>query len=322
VRFSFCAFAPAETPQKEALDWVAINVNALKFEYFLCVSKVPLPTKESLENFASDSLHMYKLSLAFDRECGDEACILAVMALVKLHHFARDFDLDDDVSEQRPSIAGKAHEVLSPKCYLVQAVCLLQFLKSNSPHNYSAQLLSLLIHQMLGLTTLADIDYHSLGVKEVAHDTLSHLFCTRISVTHPHDSQVKQLAHDMPSDVLGKALQWYDAAAERSVDFMGGRLDTVPFDKISEFAEFKCRIDTSFTRALLVLEGRRIVRVAEAAAPLEPLPPDFRAWTSDNRDFDTIPNFEYPRADPFSTYVLTKPKPMVHPYLPPRSQLV
>ena len=301
----------AETPQKEALDWVAINVNALKFEYFLCVSKVPLPTKESLENFASDSLHMYKLSLAFDRACGDEACILAVMALVKLHHFARDFDLDDDVSERRPSISGKVQEVLSPKCYLVQAACLLQFLKSNSPHNYSAQLLSLLIHQMLGLTTLADIDYNSLGLKEVTHDTLSHLFLTRISVAHPHDSKVKQAGHETPSDVLSKVLQWYDAAAERTVDFMGGRLESVPFDKMAEFAEFKRKVDTSFARALLVLEGRRIVRLTEAAgALLEPLPPDFRAWTADNRDFDTIPNFEYPRTDGFSAYVLTKPKPM------------
>lgn len=277
------------------------------------MSTVPLPTKDSLENFVSDSLHMYKLSLAFDRECGDEACILAVMALVKLHHFARDFDLDDDASGRRPSVSGRVQEVLSPKCYLVQAVCLLQFLKANSPHNYSAQLLSLLIHQMLGLTTLADADYSSLGLKEVTHDTLSHLFLTRISVTHPYDTKVKNLNHDTPSDVLGKVLQWYDAAAERTVDFMGSRLETVPFDKISEFAEFKRKIDTSFTRALLVLEGRRVVRLAAeaAAAPLEPLPPDFAAWTADNRDFDTIPNFEYPRVDEFSTYVLTKPKPMV-----------
>jgi hypothetical protein len=230
------------------------------------------------------------------------------MALVKLHHFARDFDLDDDVSEAKSS----AQEVLSPKCYLVQAICLLQFLKSNSPHNYSAQLLSLMIYQMLGMTTLADVDYHSLGVKEVKHDTLSHLFCTRISVTHPYDCKIKQLGHEMPSEVLSKALQWYDAAADRSVDFMGNRLESVPFDKISEFAEFKTKIDTSFTRALLVLEGRRIVRITETASPLEPLPPDFRSWTSDNRDFNTIPNFEYPRMDSFSAYVLTKPKPMVN----------
>jgi N-terminal acetyltransferase B complex non-catalytic subunit len=316
-----------EPKPEESLRWVNVNINALKFEYFLCVSKVPLPEKEALENFVSDALRMYKLALSVNKECGEEACILAVIGLVKLNHFARDFDLDDGPMSGTPTKSpGKP---FSPKSYLIQALYLLEFLRFNNKHNYSALLLATTISQTLGLTALAATAINVLKLKEFQYDTASHLFWSRISINHPHnckEDMVRRLSnlkisngavnsamspYAHPTNGLDTALYWYDAASDRMGNTLDKLFETIPFDKVLEFSQFKQKFQNSFTRALLTLESRRVYRILNNQTTPEPLPTVFGNWTNDNRDFDTIPNFEYPTTDKFSTFVTTRPSPMV-----------
>lgn len=309
------------------MEWVAVNINALKFEYFLCISKVPIPEKDSLENFVSDCLRMYKLSLRVDKECGEEACILAVIGLVKLHHFSRDYELDDGNPEAgTPEKKATAKGDFSRKTYLVQAIHLLEFLKSNNEHNYSAALLLTTIYQLLGLIGLAATAFQILNVKEIQHDTISHLFWSRISISHPFSCKQSLMnrisktpfSSDLiggpyanPQSGLGTALYWYEAAADRIVSMIVGMLETVPFDKIYEFSQFKSRFENSLARAVMTIESRRIERLTGNGTTADILPPTFGLWISDNRDFNTIPDFEYPTAEKFNTFVTTRPAPMV-----------
>jgi N-terminal acetyltransferase B complex non-catalytic subunit len=320
--------------KQAALKWVAVNINALKFEYFLCISKAPLPEKESLENFVSDCLRMYKLALGINNECGDEACILAVVGLVKLHHFSRDYDLDDgNPASIKPDKASPQH-AFSPKSYLVQALSLLEVLRSNHYHNYSAALLLTLLYQMLGLTALAATAFDSLSVKEIQHDTIGHVFWSRISMHHPFPckSGLTNRASQKPSSNnttnhsmnhyinpiagLDAVLYWYDAASDRTVQHMARMLDDVPFDKILEFSEFKQNVENSFSRAIFVLESRRIGRIINRGTTPDILPSTFVHWVRDNRDFASIPDFEYPTTDKFYTFVAPRPTPMVRIHSP------
>jgi hypothetical protein len=274
---------------------------------------------------------MYKLALGINKECGDEACILAVVGLVKLHHFSRDYDLDDRHPQPgTPEKKSTGNTKFSPKSYIVQAVFLLEFLKSNSYHNYSAALLLTTIYQMLGLTALAATGPEPLNIKEVQHDTISHIFWNRISISHPFDckpsliTRVSQTStittstsrvstpYANPAAGLDTALYWYDAAADRTIQLMGDMLENVPFDKIKEFSEFKGKFENSFSRATMVLESRRVDRLTNETSLTDTLPSTFGQWIQDNRDFDTIPDFEYATTDKFSTFVTTRPTPMVN----------
>jgi hypothetical protein len=307
--------ALVETPKKDHLNWVAININALKFEYLLCVSKAPLPEKESLEQFVSDSLHMYKGALRVSKDCGDELCILAVMGLVKLHHFSRDYDLDDETE-------AKEKTTIPPKAYLIQALMLLEFLQSQSPHNYSASLLSaLLAHQSLCLTSVATEAMVPLGLKEVMHDTISHIYWSRIGITHPFPCMDISTAREtggnsdqyrVPVRGMAAALEWYDAAGDRMMEFMGEKLEEVPFDKIDEFARFKRSVEHSYSHALILLEARRMARLTGSGLGIviEPLPTGFGIKIQDNRDWNTIPSFEYESVtEKFGNFVATRPRP-------------
>jgi N-acetyltransferase B complex (NatB) non catalytic subunit len=275
---------------------------------------------------------MYKLALGINKECGDEACILAVVGLVKLYHFSRDYDLDDGHPEPGTPEKKPTDKKFSPKAYLIQSVFLLEFLKSNNYHNYSAALLLTTVNQMLGLTALAATGPEPLNIKEVQHDTISHVFWSRISINHPFDckpSLVSRVSRNSsvttstgrvstpyasPASGLDTALYWYDAAADRTIQLMGDLLENVPFDKVQEFSKFKGQFEYSFSRAMMVLESRRIDRLINQTTLADILPSTFGLWTRDNRDFDTIPDFEYETTDKFSTFVTTRPTPMVNSY--------
>jgi N-terminal acetyltransferase B complex non-catalytic subunit len=300
------------------LAWVAVEINALKFEYFLCISKAALPTKESLETFVSDALRVYTISLNADKERGDEACILAVIGLVKLHHFSADFEMDETFPEQESASTSSEHGrgSSSSQAYLVQAVCLLEFLRSNSPHNYGAVLLSILISQLLGLTSLSMKLMKNLRIKEIQHDTIDHLLYSRISITHPFPTSARHIAaladqYKNPHVGLGIALEWYDVAGSKMMQFMGDDLEDIQFDKIFEFAEFKERFENSFSRALMLLEYRRVARMTDQQRVTEGLPPQFEKWVIDNREFETIPDFEYAEIDKFESFITTRPRPEV-----------
>jgi len=241
-------------------------------------------------------LNLYKVSIDHTDDSGDEACILAVMALIKLQ------------KQEPESEFSQAH--------LIQTACLLETLRDDSPDNYKATLLSLCVSQLLGLGSIAMTAFRDLSIREIQYDTLSHLLYTRISSTHPFDINLRVMKsldarHKDPFEGVAFALQWKPRAVNAVMNFMSKEIENFHFDKILEFSQFKARLEKSFTRSMLQIEARRIARLTERTSVLEEPIAHFRGATSDNRDFYSIPDFEYTGRDRFDELVLTGKKPGV-----------
>jgi N-terminal acetyltransferase B complex non-catalytic subunit len=286
---------------------VVSAVNTLKINYFVNISKINAPSLEQLEKFISGCLSLYKTASKDSDDSGDDACILAVIALIKL---------DRSLEGTDPS-----------RPHLVQAACLLETLRDDSPNNYKANLFSLLISQLLGLVSMSLTAFQDLSLREIQYDTLSHLLYTRISILHPFGANLRALKslddrHKNPLDGIEFALKWKPKAVGTFMDFMSKDVDKVHFDKILEFSQFKERLEQSFTRAVLKVERRRIARLSNQTLALEESLEHFKNATSDNRDFDVIPDFEYYESAGTKTFhnqVLTGAKPGVIASLYPNS---
>ena len=64
---------------------------------------------------------------------------------------------------------------------------------------------------------------------------------------------------------------------------------------------------------------RRFTTDLEVFSEMRALPPGFGLGLIDHRDFDTIPDYEYPTGEPFSDVICIRPKLMVctSPFVPP-----
>jgi N-terminal acetyltransferase B complex non-catalytic subunit len=281
--------------QKIFISWIVSEVNSLKIDYLLCGSKPLLPNITQLEKFICNCLNLYKLSANESDDSGDEACILAVMALIKLEN------LDENPSRTR----------------LIQAACLLENLRDDSPDNYKATLLSLCISQTLGLGSMALSAFVDMSLREIQYDTLGHLMYTRIAIAHPFAVNLRVMRslddrHKDPFEGLQFALKWKSKAVNAFLNFMSKDLENVHFDKILEFSEFKGRLEKSLTRGLLHIEKRRIARLSDMTSALEEPILHYGDASQDNRDFHSIPNFEYDGRQRFDELVLTGVKPGVY----------
>jgi N-terminal acetyltransferase B complex non-catalytic subunit len=280
--------------QKAFISWIVSEVNSLKIDYLICASKPLLADKTQLEKFICNCLTLYKLSAKEADDSGDEACILAIMALIKLD------SLDENSSHTR----------------LIQAACLLENLRDDSPDNYKATLLSLCVTQLLGLGSMALSAFMDLSLREIQYDTLSHLIYTRIATSHPFAVNLRIMKslddrHKDPFEGVQFALKWKWKAVNAFLNFMSKDLESVHFDKILEFADFKARLEKSFTRGLLQIEKRRIARLTDKTSALEEPIIHYEDASQDNRDFYSIPDFEYEGRQRFDEFVLTGVKPGV-----------
>jgi N-terminal acetyltransferase B complex non-catalytic subunit len=247
-----------------------------------------------MEKFICNCLNLYKLSAKESDDSGDEACILAVMTLMKLNNL----------------------EEHSPHSHLIQAACLLENLRDDSSENYKATLLSLCVSQLLGLGSVALSAFMNLSLREIQYDTLSHLLYTRMAMLHPFAVNLRVMKsvddrHKDPLEGVQFALKWKDKAVNAFLNFMSKGLDSIHFDKILEFSEFKERLEKSFTRRLLHVEKRRIARLTDQTSSLEESNLHFDDASLDNRDFYSIPDFEYDGSRRFDELILTGAKPGV-----------
>ena len=225
----------------------------MKFDYSLIVSR--RDTQESpdlLSAFVGNCLRLYKLSLpigsqlpASERRPGDDAAILAAMALIHLRKMGR----------------NKA---------LLQSAVVLEFLLSHSKHNYDALLIIIRVYLCLGATSLAMKHYAQLNIKNTQYSTLSWILYTRLSTVHPHgfSSKVNTRKGSTSFDLvhnLKLALNWHDATSHQlnsGIDKLlsdGASCNLLSHLKLTEVFE------NSFTKFLLVVEFHRITRLLNAA---------------------------------------------------------
>ena len=157
--------------QSSKIPWLVSEINVLKLDYYLIVSRsvsgADVASLELLKAFISNCLRLYKLSLPLgsdlppsERRPGDDAAILAAMALIRLY-------------------------IEGDKTALLRSTMVLEYLLSHSKHNYDALLILIRLYTYLGVATQAVEHYKRLDIKNVQHSTIAWILFMRLSSIHP-----------------------------------------------------------------------------------------------------------------------------------------
>ena len=228
------------------MSWLASEINILKLDYTLKISKSR--SRSILEAFVCSSIHLYKLSISLgndrvysDNKSGDDACMLAVMGLIRLSELAH-------------------------KRYLLLSVQLLKFLLARSKHNYQALLTLVRVYIMLGAGSLAMQTYKRLAVKNLQHETMSHVLLTRLATIHPQPAHLYSGSSTEKKDLnpvraVGAALESYRSSARQAA--VGKRLflENGRYTMLLGVLEVEDTMQRSFCKAMWVLEHRRMNRL-------------------------------------------------------------
>ena len=241
--------------------WITSEINTLKMEYYLVISRDWNTHRvDLLATFVSSCLRLYKVSLDFgvelpvsDRRPGDDAALLAAMGLIRLFK------------------AGV-------KCSLLQSIVILEHTLLQSKHNYDALLILVRLYMFLGAGSLAMERYDRLSIKNVQHATISWVLYTRLSTIHPYPARYPTNRRTEklidPLEQTLQSLEWFKSAenlAQKSVHSMqDNNLWSMSLDSLATSKA----ISTSFAKVLFFVESRRMERIR---CPSKALPKhDFR----------------------------------------------
>lgn len=239
--------------------WLVSEVNCLKLDFFLSLSKNADLSDQYIDHFATNVLQFCATARALevkDSYAEEEACLLGATALEKISTVVTN-EPDD----------GSAYTIESQSS-LLQSMLILQDLLKRHPHNSSARILLVKLSRSLGLVSISMEIYSSLGIREIQHETLSHLLYCGISTLHPFEVGGSE-KHRLDSSVsepyrgLEKILTWYDNAADKIDSFLAADVDSYRYDKVKEFHGLKIGLDKSITKEIAGLERRRIARLAD-----------------------------------------------------------
>ena len=231
--------------KSKAIQWLTSEINVLKLDYFLVVSKYPNCHDQSLlDAFVCNCLRLYKVSLVLgsklpvsERRPGDDAAILAVMAMLHMANLRED------------------NAVL-------RAVVILECLLANSKHNYDALLMQVRLNLLLGTASLAMERYSQLCIKNMQHATLSWILFTRISTLHPYSlsplSKSKGLfATRDPSETLTAALDWHRSAERINAGSIEKMLRDGQYNMLFDALELGYSIGNGFAKLISLVEWSR-----------------------------------------------------------------
>ena len=214
---------------------------------------------------------------------------------------------------------------------LLRAVIVLEFLLSQSKHNYDALLILVRLYLFLGAASLAVKTYSVLSIKNIQHATLSWILFTRISTTHPylfnHGLKVKN--GTSASNLLLNALDWHISASNLSDAATNQMLHNGQYCMMLENLSTQSLVQQGFSHWLITVESQRIARLTQASSRS-----DYRASSSkqdrraatpviymntgeipeqieDNRDRTAFPDCEATGQLRFEEYLYLGPEPNV-----------
>ena len=277
-REQFCDFLSKTSNVTESKDnkvkirQVTARINAMKLRYLLHFSDMAARTDTEIATFIAQCLEVYQTMADSEDRSSDDACILAIAALMKF-------------GSVRSNI------------YNLQAACLSHLLRDNSQHNFQASLLELLNTRVLGLGSMAFGAYRDLHPQEVQHDTLGHLLYTRFSTLHPWPVNVREVKalddrfKDPKANIL-HALQYHRRGTDAVLNLLTKDMEKVYFDKAYEFIRFHEQVAQSYSIVQYRLELQRMRRLTDDSKATTEIPRSFELTFSDNRDSGAIVNFE------------------------------
>ena len=263
------------TPRK--VHKVIVEINVLKLEYHLLVSPDYTRRPKLLPTFITNCLLLYSQSLKFgdnsppvERRTGDDAALMAAMGLIHL--------LKKDDESGDPSDKKKWPQTL------LRSIAILEYLLSNSPHNYDALLILVRLYMYMGAGSLAMERYSRLSVKNLQYTYMSWVLFSNISTIHPYPAQVSsadgkiQTTFD-PLEEIKQMLHWFQGAEIKV------KQNTV---KMQENGQWEMSMDALSTTDVLSRNFAKHQLFAEAKR--------INRLTSPSHDVSNHPACEWPNA--------------------------
>ncbi|EKG14939.1 Tetratricopeptide-like helical [Macrophomina phaseolina MS6] len=275
---------------KQLAQALRTKANALKLEYQLTISQSQIESKERMEDFVVRSLGIHKSAVGKDVSTCEDACALAIMALVKLYY------LD------------------SSQSYLIQAEIIMKELLEHATDSRKAGLLQARLVDFLGNFSEAMEVWSGLRIKEILMETLSHHMLTRISISNPlyyRSPQQKGRPNMDPLTLLDRHLQTTDKILHIVQAFLGAEIDALQYDRLLEIQELKRSLSKSLSRKILAIERRRVLRIrGEVVDEMfhELLDDDLDSLV-DNRDLKRMWNYEHSSVPRFERIIASGPPP-------------
>jgi hypothetical protein len=285
------SFMHKESPEPpNALSWITAEINSMKLDYTIVVSKQEnLSSIPLLESFAASCLSLYKLSLDItqdlpvtERLIGDDAAILASNACIHLFHEGR-------------------NEAL------LQAILILEDLLSHSKHNYDAILLIVRLYIYLGVPSRAVDYFRRLDIKNIQILTESWILWTRIASLYPY-------APDKSKDIFDLLQDYAFYIEEKGTSqskIIESYLKHENMQGICEAHAFFEMWEHATSKYLLRLELDRLIW-KRGNMPCHDR--GFVKKVLEVRDVAAFPNYEHPNQPSIENYIRTGPMPS-HDYI-------
>lgn len=193
---------------------------------------------------------------------GDEAAIMAAMALIKLggspdridENFAKDGEKRDLLFQER-----HGHR------RFIQAAALLEYAHSKSPANPQVLLLLVKIYTSLGAGSLAMRAYVRLNLKQIQNETLGYILLDRISSMHPHACADIMTHEDPvpfdPATELAKLHVNYKRFKEQIERNYWTCLEKGNYGSVFQLMDVNEKLAPSLAGAMSVVERRKLLRM-------------------------------------------------------------
>ncbi|KAF8910991.1 actin cytoskeleton organization protein [Gymnopilus junonius] len=178
-------------------------------------------------------------------------------------------------------------------CHLLNAVYLLEFALIKSKQSFLTRLILIRLYRLLGASNAALEHYRAMQVKQVQHDTLSHLILSRASTF-----SLSATGDITLSTECLESTQIYLSNSQETGDFIVRAFTGEKYSQIPEFISFEDQLDNSLQRDTVKIEHLRMRLTHEPInsdlidMELIELKFIFDRIHYDNRDFAILPNYQ------------------------------
>lgn len=228
-------------------------INSLKLQYCFGLSFDESSSNE-VEEFVVSCLTLYrslekptKADGVIESQPRDDLCVMASMALIKLH---------------QQNLADKATQ--TPQPILIQAAVILEHVLVGSPHNYEALLLLSRIYLLLGAGSLALQTFAKLNVKQMQYESVAHNLFTRLATIHPQPAAQPEGSEARHFDLqlgLRVALDFYKRSGVATTRAALQGLDCGSYVNTQGCIKLQEKLAKSLCRRMWALEERRVQRL-------------------------------------------------------------
>ncbi|BGP13829.1 mitochondrial distribution and morphology [Rhodosporidiobolus nylandii] len=186
---------------------------------------------------------------------------------------------------------------LDDRSFLERALVVSESALQHSKQKYQLRILTSNLLRLLGAPSASLAHYRSFGVKNIQHDTLSHLVLSR-GATFAIEGNVGKEGGVF--EHAAETERWYRGGVKEAQEMVVRALTSNTYSKVEDFSEFRLRLENSLQKSLVTVEAlrMRVIRGVLDSAGTEVAVETIAKLIegeqgfSDNRDYKTLPNFQ------------------------------